>query len=67
MDIQTVGKDRYMVGLSKTEAKMLSELCFAFDHTREKVLGDLFFATLVNAHNDHTTEKMIRSRDVFWD
>jgi hypothetical protein len=67
MEVSNVDKRSYLVGFNRTETNFINELAVTSDCKPEKIIADLTFLAIINAHAQMRVDEMMKTHDEYWD
>lgn len=67
MEISRVNQRSFLVEFGRTESNFLSELAAEGNCKVEKVIADLTFKAIIDAHAQLRIDEMMRSHDEYWE
>lgn len=67
MEVSIVDNRNFLIKLNTTESNFVNELAVSANCKTEKVIADLTFIGIVNAHAQMKVDEMIRQHEEYWD
>ncbi len=67
MEVSNVNQRCFLVEFNKTESNFINELAVAGNCKAEKVIADLTFRAIIDAHAQMRVDEMMKKHDEYWD